>query len=510
MKKILVWLSGWVDSAVAAYLLKEQWYGVVAGFMKNYVDEENPHCSTYQDAKEAIKVADFLWIEIISFDLRQEYEDKIIKYIYDGYQKWITPNPDILCNSLIKFDVFLDKALELWFDGIAMGHYARIKTPLKSGVGGIRFLPYNSNLNDKAKKLRRNMTNAEKRLWFDCLKNIDIKVLKQQPIDNYIVDFYIASKKLVVEVDWDTHRTEEEIKYDKERTKKLESFGLKVIRFTNTEIYDNLEWVFNKINNEINNYIPPTPLNEGGLVHISPSYFNEETLKDIPPTPLKEGGLNDNYKLLRGVDYNKDQSYFLSGLNQYQLSKALFPIGDMTKEEVRKLAKKIWLPNAERKDSQWLCFIWKVPMKGFLKKRLPVKKWDIILLDWTKVWEHEWAYFFTIGQSRGLDINKKAYVVKIDVQKNLVFVSYEKFEPELVSKEIKISNWHWIGKEYKFPLECRTKIRYRQEPTEATLLKWKVKSEKLKVVYKKEQWGIAPGQTLTAYIGDECIGSGII
>jgi len=82
-----------------------------------------------------------------------------------------------------------------------MGHYARIKPPLKRGVGGIKFLPYNSNLNDKAKKLRRNMTNAEKRLWFDCLKNIDIKVLKQQPIDNYIVDFYIASKKLVIEVD---------------------------------------------------------------------------------------------------------------------------------------------------------------------------------------------------------------------------------------------------------------------------------------------------------------------
>jgi hypothetical protein len=99
--------------------------------------------------------------------------------------------------------------------------------------------------------------------------------------------------------------------------------------------------VFNKINNEINNYIPPTPLNEGGLAHISPSYFNERILKNIPPTPLNEGGLNDNYKLLRGVDYNKDQSYFLSGLNQHQLSKALFPIGDMTKKEVRKLAKKI-------------------------------------------------------------------------------------------------------------------------------------------------------------------------
>ncbi len=351
MKKILVWLSGWVDSAVAAYLLKEQWYEVVAGFMKNYIDEENPNCSTYQDAKEAIKVAEFLWLEIISFDLRKEYEEKIIKYIYEWYEKWITPNPDILCNNLIKFDVFLEKALELWFDWIAMWHYARIR-------------------------------------------------------------------------EW-----------------KVKS----------------LKW--------------------------------------------KE------YRLLRWIDYNKDQSYFLSGLNQYQLSKALFPIGWMKKDEVRDLAKKIWLPNADRKDSQWLCFIGKVPMKEFLKKRLPIKKWDILLIDWTKVGEHEWAYFFTIWQSRWLDINKKAYVVNIDVKKNLVIVSYDKNETELNTKEIKVKNRHWIWKEYNLPLECKSKIRYRQEPN-----KCRIQSSELwiKFLYEKEQWWIAPGQSLVAYIWDECIWGGII
>ena len=344
-QKILIWMSGGVDSAVAAYLLKEQWYEVVAGFMKNYVDKENPNCTTYQDAKEAIRVAEFLWLEILSFDLREEYEEKIVKYIYDGYEKWITPNPDILCNSLIKFDVFLDKALELGFDGIAMGHYARIEN----------------------------------------------------------------------------------------------------------------SW--------------------------------------------------DDYKLLRWVDYNKDQSYFLSGLNQYQLSKSLFPIWGMTKPEVRNLAKKIGLPNADRNDSQWLCFIGKVPMRKFLKQRLPIKTGDIILVDWTKVWEHEWAYFFTIGQSRGLDINKKAYVVDIDTKKNLVVVSYNKQEPDLLKKEVNVANWHWIWEKHNLPLKCETKIRYRQETNTAEMIKvW----GEIKFLYIEDQWGIAPGQSVVAYIWDECIWGGVI
>ncbi len=346
MKKILVWMSGGVDSAVAAYLLKEQWYEVVAGFMKNYVDEENPNCSTYQDANEAIKVSKFLWLEIISFDLRKEYEEKIVKYIYAWYEKWITPNPDILCNSLIKFDVFLDKAIELWFDWIAMWHYARIEQ--KS--------------------------------------------------------------------DW-------------------------------------------------------------------------------------------NYSLLRGIDHNKDQSYFLSWLNQYQLSKSLFPIWWISKPDVRKIAKKIWLPNADRKDSQWLCFIGKIPMREFLKQRLAVKTGDIVLVDWTKVWEHEWAYFFTIWQSRGLDINKKAYVVNIDTKKNIVIVSYDKQEPDLLKKEVTVANWHWIWEEYKLPLSCSAKIRYRQEPNPAKMIfEWK----KIKFTYTDEQWGIAPGQSVVAYVWDECVWGGVI
>ena len=124
--KILVGLSWGVDSAVAAYLLQQEGHEVVAGFMKNYVSDKG-NCTTYNDSIDAIKVAEFLGIEIRSFDLQKEYRERIIDYIYAGYQKGITPNPDVLCNSLIKFDVFLERALEQGFDKIATGHYARIK-----------------------------------------------------------------------------------------------------------------------------------------------------------------------------------------------------------------------------------------------------------------------------------------------------------------------------------------------------------------------------------------------
>ena len=124
--KILVGLSWGVDSAIAAYLLKQQWYEVVAGFMKNYTSEVG-NCTTYNDSIEAIKVAEFLKIKILAFDFQKEYQERIIDYIYDWYKRGITPNPDVLCNSLIKFDVFLEKALDQGFDKIATGHYAMIE-----------------------------------------------------------------------------------------------------------------------------------------------------------------------------------------------------------------------------------------------------------------------------------------------------------------------------------------------------------------------------------------------
>lgn len=342
--RVLVWLSWWVDSAVAAYLLKQQGFEVVWGFMKNYVSE-SWICTTYDDAQEAIKVADFLWIALLSFDMQQEYNERIIQYIYDGYAKWITPNPDVLCNSLIKFDVFLQKALEQWFDKIAMGHYARV---------------------------------------------------------------------------------------------------------------------------------------------------------------VQE---NSDYKLLRWVDYTKDQSYFLAWLNQYQLSHAFFPLGDLKKSEVRKIAQEIWLPNANRPDSQWLCFIWNVPIKQFLEQQLPKKEWNIVLSDGKIVGKHQWAWFYTVGQRHGLGLNFKCYVVKTDVEKNMVVVG-EKSHEELSHTSLLALDWHWIWQKYNLPLQVKTKIRYRQEPQLATLIS--LENEKMKISFDEPQRAVASGQVVVAYIENECIGSWII
>ena len=347
-KRVLVWLSWGVDSAVTAYLLKEQWYDVVAGFMKNYADESNPNCHTREDRNMAIKVAQHLGIQdFVIFDFRQEYEDRIINYIYEWYKQWITPNPDVFCNNLIKFDLFREKALSYGFDYIATWHYAQID--------------YN---------------------------------------------------------DWE-------------------------------------------------------------------------------------------YSLLRGVDKNKDQSYFLSRLNQEQLSTSLLPLWWMNKTDVRTIAEKIELPNADRKDSQGLCFIGNVPMREFLKQKLPEKKWDIILTDWTTVWTHDGAWFRTIGQSRWLDLNKKAYVVATDIQNNTVTVSFDRDDEVLLYNTVTTKDIHRISQKPWLPFSCTAKIRYRQDPPVAVNVRaWG--EDTLTVDFVESQRGIASGQSIVFYEGEKCLGSGII
>lgn len=354
-KRVLVWLSWWVDSAVSAYLLQQQWYEVSAGFMKNFAEPENPNCHTREDRNMAIKVCDKLGIKtFIITDFRKEYDERIIQYIFEWYKKWITPNPDVFCNNLIKFDLFLKKAEEMGFDYIATGHYAQI----------------------------------------------------EKTTDNANID---------------------------------------------------------------------------------------------------------SYDLLRGVDHNKDQSYFLSRLNQYQLSKSIFPIGKITKQQVREIAEKIWLPNADRKDSQWLCFIGNTPMKDFLKRALETKMWSIVDTDWIVVWKHDWAYFFTIGQSRGLNINIKAYVVWIDIAKNEVIVSYDKDNSYLSKNSLIATDWNWINQmPHKSSSKIyQAKVRYRQDIPISTTVSF-LDNDKIQLNFEENLRAIAPWQIVVLYEWEKIIWSWII
>lgn len=335
-KKILVWLSWWVDSAVSAYLLKKAWYDVTAWFMINYLAPEWEYCPTLEDIEVAKEVASYLNIPFFTFDYRDEYEEKVLNYMYEWYEKWITPNPDIMCNSEIKFKVFLDEALEHWFDMVATWHYAQIRE---------------------------------------------------------------------------------------------------------------------------NNWI---------------------------------------YNLKKWIDPNKDQSYFLSWLSQFQLSKTLFPIWHLEKSEVRKIALEAWLPNATRKDSQWICFVWKVDLSKFLEKKINHKIWDIISTSWEKLWTHKWVYYYTIWQRKWIDIGwlkEPIFVIKKDIEKNILIV-WTKSDMELYNNKLTIKHINFLWNPPIFPFKCKSKIRYRQEDQKCEILK---KDSEYEVIFDNNQRAIAPWQICAIY-----------
>jgi tRNA-uridine 2-sulfurtransferase len=340
MSKILVWLSWGVDSAVSAYLLREQGHEVACGYMINYLDEENPTCPTRVDLEEARRVAEFLGLPFYTFDYREEYESRIVDYIYREYEMGHTPNPDVFCNNLVKFDLFLEEALSLGFDAIAMGHYARVQ----------------------------------------------------------------------------------------------------------------------------------------------------------------------DGRLFKWVDPLKDQSYFLSRLSQFQLSHALFPIGDLEKSEVREIAREAKLPNADRKDSQGLCFIGKVSMKEFLEKRFPKKPGNILDQTGKIVGTHEWAYSYTIGQRKGIEIGggPALFVTAKDTVANTITVGGEA-DLHLFTLSCTLTDWVWSDiMDWK---QYNAKIRYRQEDQKCEI---KVESGKWKVEFQNPQRAIAAWQICVIYDGDMVVGSGVM
>lgn len=351
MARILVWMSWWVDSAVSAALLIQQGHEVIAGFMKNYADESNPHCQTKQDRDTALKVSQYLGIKtFVIFDFRQEYDELIVQYIYKSYEAGLTPNPDVFCNSEVKFSMFLEQGLSLWCDAIAMGHYARIHTT------------------------------------------------------------------------------------------------------------------------------------------------NEQHQK---------------YLLLKGVDPQKDQSYFLSRLNQFQLSKSLFPIWHLQKSQVRSIAHELGLPNADRKDSQGLCFIGKVSIKDFVSKQLPKMPWPIYDVHGNYLGEHDGIQFYTIGQRHGfwwwwwIPL----YIVSKDKTHNTLIVGSQDCE-WLFSQRLWAHNRHRIHDAYELPKRVSCKIRYRQEDQSAVLESFE--GDSISVFFENPQRAISSWQIVVAYDGDVCIGSWII
>ncbi|MDP2586993.1 MAG: tRNA 2-thiouridine(34) synthase MnmA [Candidatus Komeilibacteria bacterium] len=355
-EKVIVALSGGVDSSVTCALLLEQGYAVEAIFMKNWTPKSKEEglimCPLTADEKDARLVASQLGIKLSVISFEKEYRADVVDYMFKEYQEGRTPNPDVLCNSKVKFNVFLKKALSLGADFVATGHYVR------------KF---------------------------------------QFP--------------------------------------------------------------------------------------------------------------NSNFQLLKGVDPNKDQTYFLYQITQDQLEKCLFPIGEYAKPQVRELAKKFGLATASKPDSQGICFVGEVQMKEFLKQRIKPQTGDIITVEGKKIGEHEGVWFYTVGQRKGIGIGggMPYYVIDKDLINNRLIVARGDQDEALFKTELICAEVHWIaGQQPKFPLTCSAKIRYRQEEQSCQITKSADSPGQLSVSFKDKQRAITPGQFIVFYKDDECLGGGKI
>ncbi|AVM49714.1 tRNA 2-thiouridine(34) synthase MnmA [Capnocytophaga sp. oral taxon 878] len=396
MKRVVVGLSGGVDSSVAAYLLKEQGYDVIGLFMKNWHDDTvtiSDECPWLEDSNDALLVAEKLGIPFQTIDMSEPYKARIVDYMFNEYENGRTPNPDVLCNREIKFDVFMKLALSLGADYVATGHYCRKET---------------------------------------------------------------------IQVDGQTV-----------------------------------------------------------------------------------------YRLLSGKDDNKDQSYFLCQLSQEQLSKALFPIGELQKSEVRAIAKEQDLVTAEKKDSQGLCFIGKVRLPEFLQQKLQPKEGDIIQIpnDWKgygdfdrlrlfetyedqlkylsqrfiyhpedgkKVGTHQGAHYFTKGQRKGLNVGgtkEPLFIIETDIERNIIYTGEGHTHRGLFRSALFITeaDEHWIRKDLALnigdTLEVMVRIRYRQPLQKAVLYK---ATNGLYIHFEDRQSAVTEGQFAAWYLDDELVGSGVI
>lgn len=355
MKKVVIGMSGGVDSSVAAILLKKQGYDVIGLFMRNWdssinndilgnPDLNSDICPQEKDYNDALKVCEKIGIPLHRIDFVKEYWDYVFTYFLDELKRGRTPNPDIMCNKYIKFDMFAKEAHKLGADYIATGHYAR----------------------------------------------------------------------------------------------------------------------------------------------------------------LKDG------KLLRGIDQNKDQTYFLSQLSSKQLENVLFPIGDLEKTEVRKIANEYDLITANKKDSTGICFIGERNFSKFLSNYLPNQTGDIVNIETNEViGKHVGLMYYTIGQRKGLNIggnSDRIFVVGKNLDKNILYVAHGDDNKYLISDSCIVEMVNWNAD--RNITECSAKFRYRQKDNDV-----KVKfldDGNMLVSYEQGVKSVTPGQACVFYLGEECLGGGII
>jgi tRNA-specific 2-thiouridylase len=395
--KVLVAMSGGVDSSVAAMLMKKNGYEVVGAFMKNWSNTKNQlsgECQWREDRRMAMKIAAKIGIPLITFDFERQYRKEVISKMFRLYKKGITPNPDIDCNQKIKFPLLWKEAKKLGADFIVTGHYARIKK-IKASKNSKK------NVNDKNK-------------------------------------------------------------------------------FHGTSLHIN----FN---------------------------INERA---------SETGECCQYELFRAKDETKDQSYFLYTLNQNDLSHSLFPVGNYTKKQVRKIAEKNGFENFNRKGTVGICFVGKINLKKFLQKKIKPKQGKILNPEGKQIGVHDGIYYYTIGQrigSRfGIEIEKKdenggmkRWYVARKIKKTNTIIAAPENHPLNFRKEMIISKPHWINEMPKKNNKVLSRIRQVGELLPSTL-KYDNNKKKHKLILKKKITGVSEGQAVVLYSGKKVLGGGVI
>ncbi len=221
-------------------------------------------------------------------------------------------------------------------------------------------------------------------------------------------------------------------------------------------------------------------------------------------------------ELLRGVDPGKDQSYFLHRLTQYQLARAMFPVGHLHKRDVREIAARIGLPNAKKKDSTGICFIGERPFREFLNRYLPMKPGPILTEDGRRIGEHVGLSFYTLGQRKGIGLGgtrdgsgEPWYVARKDVESNSLYVVQGHDHPWLLSRSLVAEAAHWIAA--SAPRDqgaLGAKTRYRQSDAACTVQA--LDGDRFALRFESPQWAVTPGQSAVVYRGEVCLGGGII